>query len=776
MKHIQYFILLFCTTLISTSGRAQNWAETQKIVASDRSSYDEFGSAVAIYESTAVVGAYKEDEDEFGANTVASAGSVYVYDMDTNGDWIETQKLVIPDRDIGDFFGCSVSIYGDYIVVGAFEEEEDELGLNNLNHAGSVFIFKKNGSGVWLLVQKIVSSDRKASDRFGLPVSIWKNQLVVGAFLQNYDENDQNIMLDPGAAYVFELDTVSGVWSETQKIVASDRAQDDWFGYSVAIHENTIIAGAYQNNTNATGGANISNAGSAYVFEKDTATGIWTEVQKIVASDRADGDWFGGNVALWEDQIVVGAKAADFDENGLNAVGGSGSVYIYTRDILGTWNQTQKIVAPVRGVADYFGGVVSIHGNYILVTAHGEDEDEFESNTQTNAGAGYLFELDGFGNWIFQDKIDASDRQSFDEIFAGAVCGGHVFLAAHKEDHDVAGINSASDAGSAYIYEIDCPVLITYEEFTICQDDSILLVGAYRTTSGYYVDTLTSSSCSDSLISNYLDVLPKSYLLADTTLCLGDSILLGGLYQSSAGVYFDTLNSYVGCDSIVTTTVSIKTTYNYTVNELICNGDSILLGGSFQTSAGSYEDTIVSLVCYDSVRTTTLSIQSVDLNVMINVLGGPPYIQSLSVGQTGANYQWLNCPAMTEINGATDQSYTVPSNGAYAVSVTYGGCVDTTICATVLAVGVSENDLGQEFIVSPNPVAANGQIRIWASTNAPLEFSIYSLNGKLISHQKIKGNDVVNLSKFNLSTGMYLYSIKGDGLMKNGKLNVFGTN
>jgi hypothetical protein len=360
------------------------WTEVQKIVASDRGANDRFGSSVAISGDYAIVGATLEDHDETGGDSLSDAGSAYIF-KNNAGTWSQVQKIVASDRGAGDQFGVSVAISGDYVLVGALYEDEDTTGGNTLNIAGSAYIFKNN-AGIWSQVQKIVASDRGAGDQFGFSVAISGDYAIVGAFDENEDTTGGNTLSGAGSAYIFKNN--SGTWTQMQKIVASDRGSGDQFGWSVAISGDYAIVGANLEDHNETGGSTLNNAGSAYIFKNNA--GIWSQVQKIVASDRGAGDEFGRSVAISGDYAIVGAWLEDHDATGGNTLNDAGSAYIFKNNS-GTWSQVQKIVASDRGAIDYFGRSVAISGDYAIVGAYLEDEDATGGNTLFYAGSAYIF-------------------------------------------------------------------------------------------------------------------------------------------------------------------------------------------------------------------------------------------------------------------------------------------------------------------------------------------------------------------------------------------------
>ena len=172
-------------------------------------------------------------------------------------------------------------------MVGAFIDD-GAAGIDQ----GSAYVFVRSG-GVWSQQQKLEASDAAADDRFGFSVAISGETVVVGA-----PGDDGAAGIDQGSAYVFVRS--GGVWSQQQKLLASDAAADDDFGSSVAISGETVVVGAPWDD-DATG----FYQGSAYVFVR--SGGVWSQQQKLLASDAAGGDAFGFSVAISGETVVVGA-------------------------------------------------------------------------------------------------------------------------------------------------------------------------------------------------------------------------------------------------------------------------------------------------------------------------------------------------------------------------------------------------------------------------------------------------------------------------------------
>ncbi|MCI7429505.1 MAG: hypothetical protein MSS84_01255 [Bacteroidales bacterium] len=148
---------------------------------------------------------------------------------------------------------------------------------------------------------------------------------------------------------------------------------------------------------------------------------------------------------------------------------------------------------------------------------------------------------------------------------------------------------------------------ILYQE--LCHGDSMLFAGHFRTQSGTYNDTLTTLFGCDSIVTLNLHIKPEIRTTLDQMLCYGDSMLFGGKYRTQSGTYIDTLTAISGCDSIVTLNLHIKPEIKFTLEQMLCYGDSMLFGGKYRTQSGTYIDTLTTLFGCDSIVTLNLHIK-----------------------------------------------------------------------------------------------------------------------------------------------------------------------
>ena len=140
------------------------------------------------------------------------------------------------------------------------------------------------------------------------------------------------------------------------KLTASDAAENDYFGFDVAIDGNTIVVGARGKN---------SDTGAVYIFRTDDGSATYGQVAKLTASDATNSDYFGRSVAIDGDTVVVGAY---YDDDGGSA---SGSAYVFrTSDGGATYGQVAKLTAADAAAYDEFGVSVAIDGDTIVTVSY----------------------------------------------------------------------------------------------------------------------------------------------------------------------------------------------------------------------------------------------------------------------------------------------------------------------------------------------------------------------------------------------------------------------
>ncbi|MDB4286155.1 GEVED domain-containing protein [bacterium] len=291
------------------------------------------------------------------------------------------------------------------------------------------------------------------------------------------------------------------------------------------------------------------------------------------------------------------------------------------------------------------------------------------------------------------------------------------------------------------------------ETITACDTYTWSEKSSNYTTSGTYATTLTSATGCDSIVTLNL-TLNNSVSSSETiTACDTYTWSANSTNYTTGGSYATTLTSATGCDSIVTLNLTLNNGVSSSETIAACNTYTWLANGTNYTSSGTYTEVLTSINGCDSTVTLSLTVNS--LNSSVSQIGA-----ELTADETGATYQWLNCPALTPISGATTQSYTAPSNGDYAVIINNNGCSDTSACYTVVSVGIVENDFGTGFLVYPNPTDGNFSIALGAKYPS-ITITLTDIKGKFIQSNIYKDSQLLNLN-IEEAAGVYLLMIESE--------------
>lgn len=230
--------------------------------------------------------------------------------------------------------------------------------------------------------------------------------------------------------------------------------------------------------------------------------------------------------------------------------------------------------------------------------------------------------------------------------------------------------------GTCYIWDtIDVTVLPSYFlqiDTTICAGDSVFAAGGYQTMTGVYYDSMYNYIGCDSVITTNLQVNDTFFIVNQLGICTGDSVEFNGIYQKTTGVYFDSLTTIQGCDSILMLDLTV-----YDIQETqnpmgICQGDSVLLQGAYQTQSGTYYDTLQSVWGCDSIAITNLTVSDI-----ISVYDTTSICQGDSVFAQG---DWQKTDGIyydtAQSTGGCDSIHYL----SLGVNPTYSVQWDTTIC------------------------------------------------------------------------------------------------
>jgi FG-GAP repeat len=331
--------------------RRGQWIEEALLGPSDASNQDSaaFGHSVATDGKTIVV----------GATALDNGGAAYVFEK-VSGDWKEVQKLTGPTQK-DDNFGWAVAVEGDTIAVGARSQG-----------AGKVYVFTRDADpsagGGWQRTDTLEGEGGKGGASstlgFGRSLDISGGRLAVGA--PGHDPSDEST--DAGAVFVFVRQEEG--WEQEAMLRASDELRWLYFGERVAIDRRNLVIGSR---------GDWDETGAAYVFER-TPSG-WVEAVKLIASQAVAGDWAGADaVAIHGRRILLGAKLDG------EAGGRSGAMYLFKK--MGrNWIEAERLLPPDGRPDHQFGGAVAVFRKTLLVGAYRGD-----TGGQIGVGAAYVFE------------------------------------------------------------------------------------------------------------------------------------------------------------------------------------------------------------------------------------------------------------------------------------------------------------------------------------------------------------------------------------------------
>ncbi len=383
------------------------WVQHQKLLASDGVRGDEFGTALAMSGDYAIVGAPRKDDA--GNNS----GAAYIFTRQGTA-WVEQAKLVAPDARAGDYFGVSVAIDEDTVLVGGHRINKPTAD------AGSVYVFERLGNS-WLLTDHLTAPDATKFAYFGFSVGIDDDTAIIGAI------RDDEAGSDAGAAYVFVRKGIE--WTFQAKLLGNNTESEDNFGYAVDVDGNFAIVTSPKN----------KGAGAAYIYEREGT--VWEQKRnrvriRMIPIDRDGASAFGTSVAINGETAVIGATGGKVGQDIV------GAAYVFTRNEPPFWNQHTKLTASDSRGGDQLGYAVALSGSEVIAGA------PKHSAGGLGSGAAYIYEQKEDGTWVETIKLSDGETASEDQFGISVAISGNLAISGAQQDDDV-----APNAGAAYIFE-----------------------------------------------------------------------------------------------------------------------------------------------------------------------------------------------------------------------------------------------------------------------------------------------------------------------------------
>jgi hypothetical protein len=420
-------------------------AQAAYLKASNAEAQDMFGFGVAMSGDTLVVSAVFEDsaasmiDGAQASNSLSNSGAVYVF-VERGGTWEQHAYLKANDAASGDYFGTTVAIDGDTIVVGAIRD--NILGLTlSPDRAGAAYVFTRH-EGRWMQETKLAPSSGVPGDLLGYTVAVAGETIALGA------PHDGQA----GAAYVYTR--VGGTWKEQQKLRPTGGTAGSMFGSALGLSKDTLVVGATDDSMEA------DRAGSAYVFVRSGTT--WSQQQRLVPSPASSGASVGYAVALRGDEIMLGAPRVASILSFAQTE--PGEVFVFRRTGQ-TWAQTARLRAMLPRSSDSFGSSLALSDSALLIGACGDTSGargvggDPSRRDRSYSGAAYLYARENEG-WKLSAYLKAANADTNDMFGASAALAGDtVVVGAIFEASSATGINgnqennSSSTVGAVYVFK-----------------------------------------------------------------------------------------------------------------------------------------------------------------------------------------------------------------------------------------------------------------------------------------------------------------------------------
>jgi hypothetical protein len=423
-------------------------SERSYLKASNADRNDLFGYALAADGDLLAVGAYLEGSYAGGVNgdqtdnSAEGSGAVYVFARHGD-DWIQQAYIKGLANGSGQQFGRALALSGNTLAVGAPFDRHGGSGIDpapaegGAPDSGAVHIFRLR-DGVWEREAYIKPRRVKNGALFGYSVALHGDTLAVGAYLEDAPDGGPS---DTGAVHVFQRR--GGSWMQTAHLLASPPQQGAGFGYSLAASDSALAVGAHLE----------ADSGAVHLFSREDER--WSPQTVLRAVKSGSNDLFGASLAIDGDTLAVGAHLED------GSFENSGAVYVYRWQQSG-WSEPLRL-EPESGAEHRFGRSLALAGDTLVVGAYLEDSGEPGIHVPgvsrgmgraAESGAIYVFTRED-GQWRQQARIKAGNADEGDMFgYAVALAGGR--LAAGAPVEAAAGTdpsdNSAIGAGAVYLF------------------------------------------------------------------------------------------------------------------------------------------------------------------------------------------------------------------------------------------------------------------------------------------------------------------------------------
>lgn len=658
-----------------------NWVQTDKVQAPNIDLNSFFGCDQFISDSTLIIGAYGERKDIVDNNSVINAGAVYVYKLNSNGFWYNTQKIVAPDRIMNGYFGFRLTLEDDKLIIGS--GNLPYFFTYSYFQTCGIYIFEFNSSGIGSFVQKISPPDSNNHLGFGNSFSMNNDYLAISGIDERIDKDGNILGFYTGAVYIYKMQP-NGVWDSIQRIVSSDLEVGDHFGWSLALEGNVLIVSANEEDEDENGQNTIDRAGSAYVFE------LCPPVRDTISQTMCDSYQWQGNTytqsGMYEFTTIASTGCDSIITLDLTILPHTSSESSVTSCTPYTWNATTYSQS-----GTYTYQTISGNGCDSIATLHLTIHQPSESEANINACDTYFWNGNTYtdsGTYTYQTMnvvgcdstatLHLNIYPSYVDTTFVTTCDTYLWNGNTYSSNGTYTLQAQSTNGCDSISTLVLTIQNTIQtQINITSCDQYDWNGNTYTTSGTYTyQTISSLGC-DSITTLNLEIFPTIVKEQTTTAC--DRYEWNGNTYTETGAYTVIHPSYQGCDSITSLSLTILPSTTSDLSTESC--ETYTWNGQTYTSSGIYTYLTTNHLGCDSTITLNLTIHNVSTSEdVVSVCDSYTWNGTTYTDSGTYSYQTENaagCDSTAIINLTIHPTYQSSLTLSECEQVNYGGNVYT---------------------------------------------------------------------------------------------------
>ncbi len=718
---------LYLFILFATITNAQNMQWVKGFEGDNAQIYsmviDDSGNVYSVGAFNGIVD-FDPGENSFLLNTVSTSLG-FISKLDKNGNFVWAKKVgVVGSNTSSKAVSIAIDTVGHLVIAGEFIGNIDfnpSGGSNVLStktNSRELFVLKINQNGGFIWVKKTNAIENNSTILWPLlKIDKHSNIYISGWFKRSIDFNPDTLiefrLTSAGSnndIFILKLNS-EGEFKWAKKYGGTG---DEWSSsLSIDSFDNVIISGHFRGIVDFEGEILTSspiNNSNQFILKLD----IWGDFKWVKQITNSNSNPFiisgtnnSGEVIAWGRftgtiNLDTGISNYRLTSNKPNAF----DLFLAKYDSNGQLNWVKHFASESNLMFATLSSLTIDNQNNILLVGYFSNTVDFDPNSNnyflTSNGATDIFvaQYDSLGEFVWAKSMGGKMNDRGNAVYKGSY--GALYVAgvfADTVEFDP-GDSSKTLIAKGYQNGFICKfanctdTFVSNDTLIICSGSSFWVGNKEHSVSGDFLDTFTSYQGCDSIVYTHLIVLPPPDTLIDVTICAGQSYSIANNEYWESGTYVDTIKTTEGCDSIVTTNITVTPAPEFILPVFLCEGETYNFNGRILNSEGRYTDTLSTTEGCDSLSTVEISFYP---PIVARIEERLPILRALP---SGANYQWYDCNNnFTTVEGADSQDFHPPYNGLFAVRVTRGECEEISECMPYFK---------QYGIYMPNSFSPNG--------------------------------------------------------------------